>query len=385
MQVPGCQPAERIRSPNVSPRSARDRAATLPAIRRVRSSLLVAAGLLGLALAGKLAAQDAPPGGPGVAVGGRLHLRYATSPAEGERHDFRVLRARARLDVRPSDLVELRLQPELARAGVALEDAYLRLSLSPGFHLSLGQFKRASTSLRLASSADVPIVDRDGGIEGAGDCPGVGSVCSFSRLAEELSFDGRDTGLRLEGALGGGISYMATLTSGEGIDVPDLNDEASISGRLEYGRGAMTVGGFAALHDYPSAMPEGGEATAYAHAWGADIEVGSWREGFHLLAGLVHGVNWKAGPGTRFTAVQGLATHYLTLGAAGLAGVEPMLRVSWADAGPGTVDGRGTLVTPGLTVYISGRNGLVTNLDIYSPAGAGPTAWSIKVMTLLYY
>ena len=62
-----------------------------------------------------------------------------------------------------------------------------------------------------------------------------------------------------------------------------------------------------------------------------------------------------------------------------------MLRVSWADAGPGTVDGRGTLVTPGLTVYISGRNGLVTNLDIYSPAGAGPTAWSIKVMTLLYY
>ena len=354
-------------------------------IRRVRRFPFVPAGVLGLALAGGVAAQDNPPGGRGVTVGGRLHLRYATSPAEGERGDFRVLRARARLDVRPSDLVELRLQPELARGGVALEDAYLRLSLTPGFLLSLGQFKRASTSFRLASTADVPIVDRDGGIEGAGSCPGVGSVCSFSRLAENLSFDGRDTGLRLEGTLGGGVSYMATLTSGEGIDVPDLNDVGSISGRLAYRRGAITVGGFAALHDYPSTMPEDEDATAYAQAWGVDVEVGGWREGFHLLAGLVHGVNWKAGPGARFTAVQGLATHYLPLGAPGLAGVEPMLRVSWADAGGGTGDGRGTLFTPGLTAYISGRNGLVANLDIYSPAGTGPTAWSLKFMTLLYH
>ena len=354
-------------------------------IRRVRRFPLVTAGALVLTLAGGLSAQDAPPRGPGVAVGGRLHLRYATSPVERERGDFGVFRARARLDVRPSDLVELRLQPEFARGGVALEDAYLRVSLTPGFRLSVGQFKRASTSFRLASTADVPIVDRDGGLEAAGNCPGVGSVCSFSRLAEGLSFDGRDTGLRLEGALGGGVSYMATLTSGEGIDVPDLNDEGSISGRLAYGRGVLTVGGFAALHNYPSTTPEDGDATAYAHAWGVDIEVGSWREGLHLLAGLVHGVNWKAGPGARFTAVQGLATHYLPLGAAGLAGVEPMLRVSWANAGGGTVDGRGTLVTPGLTTYISGRNGLVMNLDIYSPAGTGQTAWSIKVMTLLYH
>ena len=354
-------------------------------IRRVRRFPLVTAGALVLTLASGLSAQDAPPRGPGVAVGGRLHLRYATSPVERERGDFGVFRARARLDVRPSDLVELRLQPEFARGGVALEDAYLRVSLTPGFRLSAGQFKRASTSFRLASTADVPIVDRDGGLEAAGNCPGVGSVCSFSRLTEGLSFDGRDTGLRLEGALGGGLSYLATLTSGEGIDVPDLNDEGSVSGRLAYGRGALTVGGFAALHNYPSTTPEDEDATAYAHAWGVDIEVGSWREGLHLVAGLVHGVNWKAGPGARFTAVQGLATHYLPLGAVGLAGIEPMLRVSWANAGGGTVDGRGTLVTPGLTAYISGRNGLVTNLDIYSPAGPGPTAWSLKLMTLLYH
>ena len=223
------------------------------------------------------------------------------------------------------------------------------------------------------------------GSRGAGSCPGVGSVCSFSRLAEGLSFDGRDTGLRPEGALGGGVSYMATLTSGEGIDVPDLNDVGSISGRLAYGRGAMTVGGFAALHDCPSTTPEDGDATAYAQARVVDVEVGGWREGFHLLAGVVRGVNWKAGPGARLTAVQGLAIRYLPLGAPGLAGAEPTLRVSWADAGGGTGNGRGTLVTPGLTAYISGRNGVVTNLDSYSPAGTGRTAWSIKVMTLLHH
>ena len=380
----GRRPAVRLRSWRASLRSAGDRA-LFPAVRCVRGCPLAPAGLLALALAGGLPAQDASPGDPGVAVGGRLNLRYATLPADGQRGDLRVLRARARLDVRPSDLLELRLQPEFARGGVALEDAYLSLTPTPGLSLSLGQFKRAFTSIRLASSADVPIVDRDGGIEGTGNCPGVGSVCSFSRLAEGLSFDGRDTGLRLEGALGGGVSYMATLTSGEGIDVPDLNDTGSVSGRLAYGRGVITVGGFAALHDYPSAAPEDGDATAYAHAWGVDIEVGGWREGVHLLAGLIHGVNWKADPGTRFTAVQGLATHYLPIGATGLAGIEPMLRVSWADAGGGTVGGRGTLVTPGLTAYVSGRNGLVTNLDIYSPAGTGERAWSIKVMTFLYH
>lgn len=332
-----------------------------------------------------LVAQEVHTGVADVTVGGRLHVQYATSSVDETVDDLALRRARIRLDIRVNDFLDARLQPDFSGGSTALQDAYVRLAFAPAFRVSLGQFKRAFSAFELASSTDLPMVERDGRIEGVDGCSGVGRLCSFSRLTEGLSFDGRDTGLRFDGALGGGLSYMGTVTNGEGINKGDVNDGKSFSGRLSYGVGRLTVGGFAALHDHVVTSEDEVEDTEYSSSFGVDVEVGSWREGFHLVGALAHGENWKAGPDASFTSLQGLASLYMPLESPRLAGWEPMLRISWADADDTVDDGGGLLVTPGLTLYVSGKNGLATNVDIYSPSGDGDTEWSLKVMTLFYY
>ena len=332
-----------------------------------------------------LMAQEVHTGVADVTVGGRLHVQYATSSVDETVDDLALRRARIRLDIRVNDFLDARLQPDFAGGATALQDAYVRLSFDPAFQVSLGQFKRAFSTYELASSTDLPMVERDGRIEGVDGCPGVGSVCSFSRLTEALAFDGRDTGLRFEGSLGEDFSYMATVTNGEGINTGDVNDGKSFSGRLAYGTGGLTVGGFVGVHDHVVAPEDEIEDTEYSTSLGVDVELGTWRDGFHLVGALARGDNWEAGPDASFTSLQGLASFYVPVGSPRLAGWEPMLRVSWADADDSVDDAGGLLVTPGFTLYISGKNGLATNVDIYSPSGDGDTEWSLKVMTLFYY
>jgi len=332
-----------------------------------------------------LSAQEVSTGVGDVTVGGRLHVQYATSSVEDAVEDVSIRRARVRVDIRVNELLDARIQPDFAGGGAALQDAYVRLSLDPGFRVSLGQFKRAFSAFELASSTDLPTIERDGRIEGVGGCPGVGGLCSFSRLTEKLAFDGRDTGVRLDGGLGGGFSYMATITSGEGINTSDVNDGKSFSGRLTYGTEDFTVGGSLAVHDYLTITGDETRETEYSDAVSLDVEVGTWREGFHLLAAFARGDNWEVGPDASFTTLQGLASVYLPLQSTRLAGLEPMLRVGWSDAEGRAEDGGGVLFTPGVTLYVSGKNGLAANVDVFSPSGDGDTEWSFKLMTLFFF
>ena len=43
------------------------------------------------------------------------------------------------------------------------------------------------------------MIERDAQIEGVSGCPGVGGVCTVSRLSERLQVDGRDLGFRAKG------------------------------------------------------------------------------------------------------------------------------------------------------------------------------------------
>lgn len=347
-----------------------------------------------LALAGALsavwvalpgAAQQIRIEGADVTVHGRVHVQLATSSVEGAVADMIVRRARLTVDIGVSDFIDARIQPDFAGGRATLEDAWVRFSLDPRLRVSVGQFKRPFSTWDLLSTVDLPVVERDGRIQGVDDCPGVGGLCSFSRLTEELAFDGRDTGIRLEGDLGRGLGYAATVTTGQGSNTSEVNGGKSLSGRLLYARGRWALGGFLALHDHPGLLSEHTPDTEYAGAGGADVEWGTWRTGFHLLASAARGGNWKVGPGTSFTALQVLASRYLPVGAPRLAGIEPLLRVSWSDADGDVGEAGGTLLTPGLMVYFSGRNGVSANVDVYRPAGAGGSEWSFKARTYLYF
>jgi hypothetical protein len=114
--------------------------------------------------------------------------------------------------------------------------------------------------------------------------------------------------------------------------------------------------------------------------------VGVFRKGGHLMAGVVTGDNWLAGPDAGFTAVQGIASWYAPLREGGrLAGIEPMLRVDRS----ATEDAAGLslsalTLTPGISFYVTGKNWLGINFDHYDPS-RGESAWSLKTQLFFYY
>ena len=144
------------------------------------------------------------------------------------------------------------------------------------------------------------------------------------------------------------------------------------------------LGVFGALHDYPDPIPVVDD-NDYADALGADLEIGGFRGGLHLIAGGVTGNNWRLGPDVSFLAGQVMTTYYVEIGNEKAAGIEPMIRASWADPDTDTDDDGGLLLTPGLMLYFQGRNGLAANFDTYLPQNDADTEWSLKFQLFLYF
>jgi hypothetical protein len=318
-----------------------------------------------------------------IRIGGRLHTQYQSSSVDGSVGDFFTRRARIILDVELNDFIDGRLQPDFAGGRTSLQDAYVRLNFSDGFRVSVGQMKRAFDLFELSSSTDMPIIERTGRVTGLDSCTGVGSVCSYSRLTEALDFAGRDVGVKFDG-LFGAFGYQVTVTNGPGSNRPDENDRKSASGRLTYDlTDGLTVGGNFGLHDYV----EAGE-TEYAAAWAADAQLGTWRDGFMMQAGLAGGDNWRSldaqGVPGGFLAAQVTASVYRPVAGERLVGVEPVFRVSTADPDDTVDSDAGLLITPGLMLYFSGKNRIGANIDYYRP-DTGDSAVSFRIGTFIYF
>ena len=107
----------------------------------------------------------------------------------------------------------------------------------------------------------------------------------------------------------------------------------------------------------------------------------------HLQVGLVGGANWRLEPtaaGTpRFLTWQGILSRYIAVEGSQLEAIEPMARVSWGDPDRNTDDDSGLVITPGLFLYVKGKNRIGANLDIYD--GPDSCEFSIKLQTYLYY
>ena len=347
----------------------------------------ISAALLGLALTAPVceaSAQEISARAAEIRFGGRLHAQYSTSSVDNTQNDFFFRRVQLTADATVTDLMEGRVQVDLSGGEAQLKDTYVRLNFSPEFRLSMGQFKRAFDIFEISSDTDLTIIERDGRVKGAGDCAGIGGICSYGRLSSKLSLGGRDQGIRINGS-SGAISYMATATNGTGINVADENDGKSYSGRLTISATDMLrASGQVALHDYLDPSDE----TATGAAWGLDIEYGTWREGLHVQTSVIGGENWEeldtGGNPATFLAFQGVATLYLPVTSERFAAVEPLFRVSIAD--PNTdmdVDG-GVVYTPGFMVYVSGRNMIGVNVDIYSPR-TGDTEFGFKLQSFLHF
>ena len=355
----------------------------------------------GTALGAWLGVATAPAGaqeikarsGSTVTVGGRVQVQYEASSARDSVSSFSVRRVWVTIDGRVSDRVGGRVQ--FNADGASVLDAYLELSHSPALKIQIGQFKRAMSYFWLAANADLPMIERDARVAGVDHCPGVGGVCSFGQLTGVLGLDTYEPGILATGRLGGGsLGYRVTLTNGEGM-ASDVNNAKSASGRLSFFPAEGTrLSAYLALDEIHR---EG--KTMGVPAFGGELEVGSWRNGPHLLVNGLTGRNWKVDDDASFTAFQLMALWYRPLESQSLAGVEPMLRFSWASTEPppfiayrgggggsdanGSGNVTGTVITPGFMVYFAGRNGVAANLDLYRSGEV--REWSLKLQAFAFF
>lgn len=319
-----------------------------------------------------------------IRFGGRLHIQYEQSSA-ADAKPGRVFARRVRLkaDVRWGDLFQARLQPDFAGPAPELEDGWVALRPRSGLRISMGQFNRTLEIFELASSNDLPVIERDARVGGGPSCAGVDGVCSLSNLLSDLSFVGRDQGLRVEWDGGGRLAMAATLTNGPGANRPDENRAKSVSVRTTFAAAStLTVGVFYGLHDYLVSDAPLEPDTRFAEVIGFDVVAGDWRGGPRLQGAAAWGDNWRAGERARFRGVHLLGSWYLALPEGGVfGGVEPLLRLGWADGEVG-VDGpaQGFVVTPGVAAYMHARNRVAINLDVADPA-VGGVRWSIKLQS----
>ncbi len=352
---------------------------------------LSATALLLAASASPLWSQTIAGRAADIEIGGRLHTQFATSSIEDEGSNFFIRRARITVDLGLGEHLDARIMPEVAGGSASLQDAYVRYAFSPGFRVSAGQFKRAFDLFELESSTNLPLVERDGRIPGFSECTGPDGTCSYSRLSEKLRFAGRDVGVRVDGSLGEGGSYMLSLTNGTGVNRSDENGGKSVSGRVTF-RAAddVRIGANVGVHDYmlTSATDGPNGSTEYATAGGVDVTVGTYRGGLRFMGSVLFGDNWSADPSgdTGFTAFQVLGSYYHELTQSDvLHGIEPVLRVSYGDPDRDTDDDGGMLITPGILAYFHGRNRIGLNVDVYSPQGGADTEYSFKVMSFVYF
>lgn len=352
-------------------------------VSRVVALTLASVVLLTAQVAGQveIKARDAT-----ITVGGRLHTQLTTSTVDGTDSDIFMRRARVYIGIVVNDFLEGRVLTDFAGGSANLQDAYMRLNFSDRFRVTMGQFKRSFDLFEESSSTRLSIIERDGRVAGVSNCEGPGGACSFSRLTEKLGYSGRDIGLKVDGALSEKINYGFTVTNGTGINVSDENGGKSFSGRVgvEVAEG-ITVGANVGLHDYLDEADD----TDYGVAFGGDVDIGGWKDGLHLQAGVVTGDNWKSldasGDAATFFTTQAVATYYLPLtDSERFSGIEPVARVSWGDPDTDIDDDGGVLFTSGLMLYVVGRNKIGFNWDIYSPQ-TGDTESSFKFQTFLYF
>lgn len=350
--------------------------------------ILLTAAMLGVTTfgsAGLEAQTDISARGATLRIGGRLQSQYWTSFVDGSDSDFFIRRARLSIDMTFTDFVTGKLLADFSSGQAKPLDAYVRLNFSNTFRVSFGQFKRSFDLFELSSSTDLSLIERTGKIGGYDNCAGVGRLCSYSRVTEGLMLSGRDTGIKFDGS-SGRVSYQATVTNGTAIGTTDVNDGKSFAGRASFmARDDVQLSGNLTVKDYLDPSDE----TAYAFAWGGDVQVGMWRDGILLQVAVVSGDNWQSldptsqAPGT-FTAGQVAISYYFPIQNDRIIGIEPIGRVSVVNPDDTQLDVNGTLVTPGLMFYFLGKNKFGFNYDYYLPQG-GDAVSTFRFGTFLYF
>ena len=351
--------------------------------------------LLLLVFAASAAAQETAEspeatGDGGVSVGGLVQTQFNTSSESDDDTRLFLRRVRLSANARLTDRVSGRIQAELAGAAVGtsaeLNEAYALFEATPAVGVLVGKGGRPFGAVDATTAARLIPIERGARFRGA-------TAVEQYRLAEALAYAGRSVGVQVLGdtrVAGVGLAYAAGYFSGSADE--DASRDADIrqfAARVQVEPvagvrlgAAATSRAFAADSTVGLAGGEFGQATGADPAgetrrgasYSLDAGIGTFGEpGLQVLGEVVFGT-LNPFTGDRYHSGQ-LWLAYRLGGfseATGgrLAAVEPIVRVSYADPdGPLRADA-GTLVTPGLNLYLARSTRLALNADVFLPSNA---------------
>lgn len=312
-----------------------------------------------------------------VTLGGRVQTQMNTTSVDGlPPSQLLIRRARLGVRVKVNDRITGKVETDFAGDRVALTDAYINAAFSPGVQVRAGQMKRPFSLLETTSSTRMPPIERGLRIRGvAGD--------DENSLLNRLDYIGRDVGVQLHGspaAAPAGLSYVLGVSRGPLHGEVGDQDSYQLTGRgsLQV-LPAVRLGAAWSARQFTDSIGAS-PALRYGHAFEVDVEYGSFSGGPHLLGEVAVG-DVNPFEDSEFRSAQvWLGYRTAALGSV-ILGVEPALRVSHADVDPSAfAPGGGTLITPGLNIYLGPLDRLMLNYDIWRGADGSPDAASFKAM-----
>lgn len=354
--------------------------------------LAVTSAVLALGAAAPAAGQGLTLATPDSSVrltfGGRVQTLFNTTSVDDQPvARTEVRRARLEATVHFGRLIQGRIQPEFAGSRVTLKDAYVRFNLDPGVQLWAGQAHRPFGVISPISTTRMLPIERGVRIRGVED-----AFDQYNILAE-LGHADRDVGLQLRGEPRGaplGLSYAAGFFNGPAAaDAPEAETWQGVARVSIQPARNVRVGASWSRIDHVSAGDDEAPETREGQAWEADVELGTDKGGLHLVGEVSRG-DFDPFAGAEFLGAQGWVGYRTGRVSGSISAVEPLLRVSYGDPDvddEALVDGAGgTLVTPGVNLWLGGLNRVAFNWELWNPDGeGGETVHSAKILFQLAF
>jgi hypothetical protein len=314
-----------------------------------------------------------------ITLTGRVQAQFNTTSVDGTpRTEYLLRRVRFGADVRINDVVSGRIQPEFVAGGVVgLADAYVQLNLSPALQLLGGRTHRPFALMEQMSTLQAVPVERGLRVRGA-------DGWDLASALTGLRYSDRDVGIQLRGVPPGAplsLTYAFGMFGGplQGASGPHTTQQ--FVARTTVAPVANSrVGAAWSRRDFSRPVEPGALELSAGDAFALDLEIGSPtpRPGAAYLVAEV--ARAAVDPFTRADLNGGhLWLGYRIAATEGLPFVEPLIRISHTvvDPAPGRPLG-GTLVTPGINLWLGGLNRVLLNYDFWMPE-SGSREGSAKV------
>jgi hypothetical protein len=310
-----------------------------------------------------------------ITIGGRVQTIFNTTSVDDEpATQTELRRVRLETNFQYGSLIFGRIQPEFAGSRVTLKDAYVRLAFDPALQLWAGQAHRPFGIISPGSSVRMAPIERGLRIRGVQD-----GFDEYNLIAG-LGYSDRDMGLQLRGEPRNGplgVSYAVGFFNGPArTTAPEDNTWQAVARLAVHPLPSVRVGASWSRIDH--VLEETTDETIdtrEGQAWGADVELGTDRGGFHLVGEAAYG-DFDPFVDARFFGAQGWVAYRTGRMSGNVAAVEPFVRVSHGN--PDVDDEElvdpatgGTLFTPGVNLWLGGLNRLALNYEVWHPEDGG--------------